>query len=90
LDEELKNEGTRAKAVKIDSDLITEKQTIKKKGSAARRMRNSHRELLDDDDEFNRQATTAPIAERNIQEGAVLKIKNFNNDLRDSDLGGND
>jgi hypothetical protein len=53
-------------------------------------MRNSQRELLEDDDEFNRQAKTAPIAERNIQEGAVLNIKDVNNDLRDSDLGGKD
>jgi len=52
-------------------------------------MGNSHRELLEDDDEFNRQATTAPIAERNIQEGAVVKIKDAN-ELGDSDLGGKD
>ena len=63
--------------------------TIKKQGSSARRMGNSHRELLEDDDEFNRQATTAPIAERNIQEGAVVKIKDAN-ELGDSDLGGKD
>jgi hypothetical protein len=63
--------------------------TIKKQGSSARRMRNSYRELLDDDDEFNRQATTAPMAESNDQEYQAERVKDVN-ELGDSDLGGQD
>jgi hypothetical protein len=63
--------------------------TIKKQVSSARRMRNSYREHLDDDDEVNRQATTAPMAERNIQEGGAIKIKDVN-EHGNSDLGGID
>ena len=52
-------------------------------------MRNSFRELLEDDDELNRQAITARMEERNIQEGGALKIKDVN-ELGDLDLGGKD